>query len=119
MKLYLAHSSNYDYQTELYAPMKQFFADHEVFYPHDLHNDGIKSKDVIPTCDAVIAEVSFPSTGEGIEIGWADAANIPIICLYKKGASVSSALRFISDTFVEYDSHEEMIEKLKSHLMEV
>jgi hypothetical protein len=113
MKLYLAHSSNFDYQSELYAPLKQSLPEHEIFYPHELHKDGIKSKDIIPTCEIIIAEVSYPSTGQGIELGWADASNIPIICFYRKNSNISSALRFVSRTLIEYDSESDMIEKLR------
>jgi hypothetical protein len=114
MQLYLAHSSGYDYKTELYEPLKKSLAkEHDIFFPHDEHDDGVNSKNVIPGCDAVLAEVSYPSTGQGIELGWADAANVPIICFYRTGAKISSALRFISGTIVEYDTIDDMIEKFR------
>lgn len=117
MKLYLTHSSGYDYQTELYKPLKESLArEHDIFFPHDEHTDGIKSKDIIPKCDAILAEVSYPSTGQGIELGWADANDVPIICFYRTGAKMSSALRFISDSFIDYKSEEEMINKLRSEI---
>lgn len=114
MKLYLAHSSGYDYKTELYRPLKAAFAsEYEIFFPHDSNADGVKSKDIIPTCDVILAEVSLPSTGQGIELGWADAHNIPIICFYRTGSNLSSALHFISNSVFEYNTSEEMITKLR------
>lgn len=116
MKLYLAHSTSFDYLREFYEPLRHELSDHEIVYPHDENSEGVKSKEIIPTCDAVIAEVSFPSTGQGIELGWADANNIPIICIYRKGSSVSTALRFISQNQFEYESESDMIDQIMTAL---
>ncbi len=62
----------------------------------------------------MIAEVSYPSTGQGIEIGWANASNVPIICIYRSGMGPSGALRFISNQIVEYSSPDDMVAKLRS-----
>lgn len=40
------------------------------------------TKDIIKTCDLMIAEVSLPATGLGIELGWAKAFKVPILCMY-------------------------------------
>ena len=53
-------------------------------------------------CDFVLAEVSFPATGQGIELGWADVAEIPIICISKKDHKIAGSLKVISDKFIEY-----------------
>src|SRR3989339_720295 len=74
------------------------------------------SKDIIKECVAVIAECSLPSTGQGIELGWASVYNIPIICIHEKGSKISSALHYVSDTFIEYSDKVEMIEKLQEYL---
>ncbi len=117
MNLYLSHSSGFDYEKELYEPLKTTLtANHDVFFPHDTENIGTKSKDIIATSDYVLAEVSFPSTGQGIEIGWADANGIPIICFYRPGSKISSSLRFVSDVFIEYSSEQEMTTKLSDWL---
>jgi len=117
MQIYLTHSSGYDYKNELYEPLKKSIAtEHDIFFPHDEHDEGVKSKDIIPKCDVVIAEISYPSTGQGIELGWADANNIPIICIYRSGAKISTAVRFISNNIVEYANDEDMIQKLHSEI---
>ena len=117
MKLYLAHSSGYDYVTELYEPLKAGLStSYEIFFPHDTHKAGVNSKEIIPTCDVVIAEVSYPSTGQGIELGWADLNNVPIICFFRTGASASSALRFICSTIVEYETAEDMVTLLRAEI---
>lgn len=117
MKIYLAHSGNFDYQTELYKPLKQSLANkYDIFFPHDTKNMGTKSKDIIASSDILLAEVSYPSTGQGIELGWADTSNVPILCFYHSGAKISSSLKFICNSFLEYSSTEEMIRKLEEQL---
>jgi len=117
MKLYLSHSSGFDYGKELYEPLKStLLANHSVFFPHDKENIDTKSKDIITKSDYLLAEVSFPSTGQGIEIGWADANEIPIVCFYRSGSKISSSLRFVSNVFIEYSSEQEMATKLNEWL---
>lgn len=113
MKLYLTHPSNYDYQTELYEPLKRSIGQvHDIFYPHDEHADGVLSKDIIPACDLVLAEVSVPSTGQGIELGWASAAGVRIICFHRPDAQISSALRFVSQDVFTYTGTEDLLTRL-------
>jgi nucleoside 2-deoxyribosyltransferase len=120
MKIYLTHATSYDFNTELYEPMRHVIAhEHEVVFPHDTANHGKDSKETIKNCDVVLAEVSFPSTGQGIELGWANYLNKPIVCLYKKDSKPSSALRIVSDTFIEYDNAEDMIKKLGDYLSSI
>lgn len=119
MKIYVSHSSGYDYQNELYTPLKESIADvHEFILPHEEHAEGFKTRDIIPTCDLVLADVSFPSTGQGIEIGWADAATVRIVCMYASGSTVSSALRFVAEDVFEYKDTMDMIEKVRMILAE-
>lgn len=102
MKIYVCHSSSFDYKTELYEPlMRELSTTHEIILPHELET-GLNSKDIIKTCDVVLAEVSFPSTGQGIELGWADAAGVPIICIHKSDAKPSQALHHIAGSFNSY-----------------
>lgn len=114
MKIYLSHSAKYNYTDELYLPLKQTLAKtHAVFFPHDDRKESVKTKDVIAGSDVVLAEVSRPATGQGIELGWADAAGVPIVCFYETGAKIAGSLRFISSEFIEYGSQEEMVSGLK------
>jgi hypothetical protein len=57
----------------------------------------------------MIAEVSHPSIGLGIEMGWADSMGLPIICAYRKGSKVSESIRMISSNIVEYSDPEQMV----------
>ncbi len=109
MNIYLAHSSAYNFQQELYQPLQasSLVAQHTFIFPH-LEQPG-HSKELIKTSDLVIAEVSYPSTGLGVELGWADQYGVKIVCLHKQDTKPSSALNFISNDFFTYSSSEELI----------
>ena len=114
MNIYFSHSSKYDYNNKLYNPIKnsKLCESHDFFFPHDNDNNAINTKLIISNSDLVIAEVSLPATGQGIELGWADYATTPILCIYEKGSNISSSLKFITDNFIEYENEEDMINKI-------
>ena len=113
MNIYVSHSSNYDYVNRLYNPIKNsnLIKNHTFFLPHD-SDKIINSKELISNCDLVIAEISLPSIGQGIELGWADYAKTPILCICKKGTTISSSLKFITNNIVIYENVEDMINKI-------
>mgnify|MGYP002622954123 CR=1 FL=1 len=71
MKIYIAHSSKFNFIEKLYNPLKnsKIFEENEVIFPHDDESKSINTKDIIKECNLVIAEVSEISTGLGIELG--------------------------------------------------
>ena len=113
MKIYIGHSRAFDFITELYQPIKEssLVSKHEIIFPHEVPVEK-NSKEIIKDCDLMIAEVSFPSTGLGIELGWASDAQCPILCISKQGSKVTSSLQFVCKNFIEYSGGEDMIEKL-------
>lgn len=117
MKIYLSHASHFDYQNELYQPLKESVArKHQVVFPHD--DFLVNTHETILGSDVVVAEVTYPSTGEGIELGWANAGKVPIVCLFKIGHEYSSSLTFVSGTFIGYSSRQDMVAKLEGWLAE-
>lgn len=117
MKIYVAHSTGYNFRADLYIPLGRAFSnEHELFLPHEAHPDGVESRDIIASSDVVLAEVSLASTGQGIELGWANASGVKIVCFYRTGSTPSGALRFISDTFIEYSDPDDMIARLRTAL---
>ncbi len=118
MKILVAHASNYDYRTELYEPLKQstLAQEHTIVFPHDEENAEIETNSVIPEAGLLIAEVSHPSTGAGIEIGLAQAAGVPTIFLCKTGIIPSSALKFIKGTPIGYTDASDLVAKVQEHL---
>ncbi|MGB4965664.1 MAG: hypothetical protein WBO77_00960 [Microgenomates group bacterium] len=119
MKIYVTHSSNFDYQNELYQPLRKSELNklHEITLPHEYTTDQFNSKEYMKECNLILAEVSYPSTGQGIELGWANLYKVPIVCIYKKEARLSGSLKVISNTFIEYNDSENMIQKLTDYLL--
>ena len=118
MKIYISHSSKYDYINKIYNTIKKSYLKkrNTFFFPHDDNNKVINTKDVISKYDLIIAEVSLPATGQGIELGWADYAKTPILCIYKKGVQISSSLKFITNDFIEYENDIDMINKIDNYI---
>ena len=122
MNIYISHCGGvYDYENELYKPIKEselaknnyFFLPHE---PQNLNTDAVTE---LKHMDVLVAESSFPSTGQGIELAQAKAANVPIVCFYKTGTKTSSSLRFVTDTVIEYTDMPDFFAKLRAELEKI
>lgn len=113
MKIYVTHSSNFEYQKLLYGPLRSsvLSTEHSLVLPRE-NEVVVDTKKEVISSTIIIAEVSRPSTGMGIELGWADAANIPIVCIYAQGTKPSQSLRAISSIFIQYSGSKDMIEKI-------
>lgn len=111
LKIYVSHASNFDYSNKLYKPIRESELNdtHEFILPHENSAEPFNAKLCIKTCDIIIAEVSFPSTGQGIELGWAETFEKPIICLYKQGSKVSSSLKYVADKAMVYNNQSELV----------
>jgi hypothetical protein len=112
MKIYLIHSTAYpNFGQELYEPLKKskLSKEHQFIFPHENKAEAINSKVIISNCDLVLAEVSFPSTGMGIELGWADMFNRKIICFHKDNIIPNQAVKYITQHIVSYGDSESMI----------
>lgn len=118
MKIFITHSCNFDFQNELYKPIRNsaFNKRAEIYLPQEKGPEQV-TKDLIKSCDYVVAEVSYPSTGQGIELGWANVFNVPIVCVYKKGSKLSNSLKFITDNFFEYETSDQLIQILENNLI--
>ena len=121
MKIYISHSSKYDYKNKIYDPIKNSnLAQLNTFFlPHEDKNKIVNTRNIISNYDLVIAEVSLPTTGQGIELGWADYAKIPIVCIYEKGTEISSSLKFITNNFIEYENINDMIDKISNFIEKI
>jgi hypothetical protein len=119
LKVYVAHSGNFDYKTELYTPLRisSLSSQYHFVLPHE-SNGFVNSKEIIKKSDLVMAEVSHPSTGVGIELGWADSYHIPILCFYKQGTKLSGSLKAISSAVVSYSNPTDMLKKIEDFLSE-
>jgi len=119
MKVIVIHASSFDYEKELYEPLKKAVegTGHELVFPHVWHEQNKSTKAFLKDAGLVVAEGSRPSTGQGIELGWADDMNIPILFLRKEGAKSSSALKYLKGEYVDYANEADLQEKVKTYLL--
>jgi hypothetical protein len=113
MKIYISHSTKFDFKNELYKPLRdsKLNTKHEIIFPHENETE-VSTKDIIRDCDLFVAEVSNPLFEQGLELGWANGAYVTIACFYKPGSQASSSLKYVTDNIFEYDSMENMIKKI-------
>jgi len=117
MKIFVSHTSNYDFENELYMPLRKsgLNGKNEIILPYEKGKDAL-TKDIIKDCNLIVAEVSYPSTGQEIELGWADMFNIPIVCIHKEGIEPSRSLHKITNNFIVYKDNNDMISKLSEYI---
>ena len=117
MKIYVAHSSSFDYEAELYQIIEANFGNnHEFIFPHRSKLLLGSSKSAIASSHLILAEVSYASTGLGIELGWANSLQLPITCYYKANTSPSAALSALNGSLYSYTSSQELILLLAKEL---
>ncbi len=117
MKIFVAHASSFDFKNKLYAPIRESVlnTEHEFFLPQETGDEEV-TLETIKNSDALVCEVSMPSTGAGIEMGWASAYGVPILGIYEKGSGPSTSIEYIAKTYSEYSSADEMIKIIKEFL---
>jgi len=112
MKIYCAHSSAFDYQCDWYDVLRasSLMVDHELIFPHEHPEIQRDSYPTLQSVNCVLAEVSHPSIGLGIELGWAYLLQKPLYCLYTSGSRLSPSAANISTQCAAYGSKEELIQ---------
>lgn len=118
MKIFFAHATNFPQKAEFYKALRasELNSKYELILPQENGEQPPMPWSVITTHDLLVAEVSVPSHGVGIELAWADSAEIPTICIYKEGAKFSGALNNVSSKFLMYTDFDNMIEDLTNAL---
>ncbi len=116
MRIYIGHSTGFDYQKELYEPLKasELFKQHQILLPHEGESISQNSKDFYATIDLFVAEVSYPSTGLGIELAWAADAQRKILCVHRANKQPSMALKTVCSDIRSYNDIEELIKIIQS-----
>lgn len=116
--VYLAHSSKFDFKNKLYEPIKRSKIGNLYDFIYLMDNPGNlpNTKEMIQTCQAVIGEISYPSIGAGIEIGWADAFDIPLILIHNHSYNPPEYYKTFSSYLLKYDDPERIPEILVTPL---
>lgn len=81
-------------------------------FPHEKEEEVHLTKDDISKADLVLVEVSIPSTGSGIELGWANAAGVPIIAFHQGGAEPSPSVKFATRDIHVYITEDHILSTL-------
>lgn len=122
MLIQFGHSKDYDYEKELYEPIKKshILKENKIILPHDNNNSSwVDSKETLKKADIFFAEVSYPATGLGIELWFANIYWIKIVCFSKNWTKISWSLKYVCEDFFEYENSEDMIkqieEKIETH----
>jgi hypothetical protein len=114
--IYFIHSTGFDFKAEYYSPIREsrLSKRHKLIFPHDTSHKPFASRELFKSgkCDLVVAEVSFPSTGGGIEIGWAHAFNIPILMVAREDSNTPDSLGNLGLSFLRYGSKEDLALKV-------
>lgn len=119
MVIQFGHVRNYDYEKELYEPIRKshLWEEHEIILPYDQNNASwVNSKETLKKVDIFFTEVSYPSTGLWIEIWFASMYWTKIVCFYKKWAKIAWSLKYVCDDFFEYENAEDMIQQIKERI---
>ena len=117
MKIYVGHSTDYDFMNELYKPImnSKLNTKVEFIFPH-LNDEVVNSSEIIEQSDLFIAEVSRPSLGLGIEIGRAEMKNKKILCIYNENSKISSSLKYVNVDILGYTDKEDMISQIEKYI---
>jgi hypothetical protein len=118
-KVYVSHSKDFDFKNELYKVLRESSLNpkYQFFLPHENSDELASSKEFFKNeCDVLVVEASYPKIGVGIEVGWADAFDVPLIVLIRKDFKLSASLKFIAKEIITYSSNEEMLLNLEKSL---
>jgi hypothetical protein len=114
MTIYFPHSKQLDFEA-FYTAIRssKLFSKHTCILPYEKNSTPEDTRETIKKADLIIAEVSYPGTGLGIELGWANNMDKRIICIYKYDFTPARSLKYISNNFISYDSYPDLLKKLE------
>jgi hypothetical protein len=121
MDIYVGHPSRIDFEGELYTPLREssFNEDHNLVFPHEESGLFDSKAFLRDEADVFLAEVSKPSTGLGIELGWADLFDVPVIGLFRRGSEPSFSLKPVTRRLIEYSDEDELVRNVKDSVEEL
>lgn len=75
-----------------------------------------RAKEEIEQCDALLIDFDGPASGRMIELGIAYALNKKILLITKKGTLVKETVSGVTDSIIEYEDLEDIIEPISELL---
>lgn len=117
MKIFVSHARSLNYENELYIPIRDSKLNdlHGFYLPHE-DDRSVNTKEEIKNSDLFIIEATHPATGVGIELGWAESMNIPVLCIHKEGVKISGSIKYLTNNIFSYRNETEMIEIITNHI---
>ncbi len=121
-QLYLSHSKKYEnYKNLLYLPLRNssLSKKYTLILPHESDDGSYPTKKLFDEKKEqliVLAEISCDATGSGIELGWADDRDIPIISFYMHGLKGSTSAKMLSKENFTYCNFKDIIPSLENIL---
>lgn len=117
MKIYFGHSKELDY-LNYYRSITDNIKEYTFLFPHVQSSESRNGRLFYKpeNFDVFIAEVTYPATGLGIELGFAYDEKIPIYCFYKKGSKPSNSLKSVTNNIIEYTDMSDFLTKLEELL---
>lgn len=121
MNIYFGHTKKIDFLNDYYIPIEEseVLQKENLIFPHKEDVNNKHTREFYSTLDAFFAEVSYPATGLGIELGWTSDDKVPIYCFYKQGTKPNSSLKCITDNLIEYENSKDLVEKIERNIVEL
>lgn len=120
MKIYVAHAGKekWDFEGGLYAPLLEsgLAAHHDFVLPYRHVKAMTHSENIIKGCDLLLAEVTYPSLGCGIEMAWAKQYGVPVLAIHQEGSKASSSVQAITGNVVTYTDSRDLINIIEQAL---
>ncbi len=120
MKIYVAHSKEFDFEKELYKPLRQsrLNSEHTFVLPYE-NDNNLNPKDFLKNeCELVIAEVSYTSARVSFDLSWAYIFKLPVRSIHRKGIIIPVEFRYVSPTHTEYSNSKDAISKIEKIIKE-
>jgi len=118
MKIFFAHATDHSFKYDAYKAIRASAINqkHAFTLPQEQGFQPPMPQDIIIAHDILVAECSFPSTGQGIELGWMHSLKKPVLCLYREDAKPSGSLRNVAHEIGVYKDFDDMIKKIETFI---
>jgi len=74
----------------------------EFYFPHQYSIVPNDSRETLRASDYLLCEITKPSTGQGIEMGFAASFNIPIIAICEENRTYSTSISLLTKSISYY-----------------